>query len=185
VNWGDQSSSCVLSPPDGASLGSPSAASSFAFASDRFPCGAAGSPRPHRALCSASFFGSQCDGNGLIGSIGLWFTRPTLKYVLWSRKNCFQCSTLCQKEGQKQMRNRRQTRRDKPPKMWLLPPPQKSPPKFVLGEGGDYWVLTWISPSESPRRSCVRCSLKHPVPNARAASTPALIPHHNRIHKSV
>ena len=100
-NWselGVQSSSCFLSPPDRASLGSPSAASSFTFASDRFPCGTAGSPRPHRALCSASFFGSQCGGNGLIGSIDLWFTRPTLKYVLWSRKNCFQCSTLCQKE---------------------------------------------------------------------------------------
>lgn len=32
----------------------------------------------------------------------------------------------------------------------------------------------WSSLEESPRRSCVRCSLKHPVPNARAASTPAL-----------
>jgi hypothetical protein len=181
VNWRVQSSSCVLSPPDRASLASPSAAFSFAFASDCFPCGAAGSPRPHRALCSASFFGSQCDGNGLIGSIGLWFTRPTLKYVLWSRKNCFQCSTLCQKEVQKQVHYRRQTRRDGPPKMWLLPPP----PKFFGGKGRDYLVLTWISPSESPRRSCVRCSLKHPVPNARAASTPALIPHHNRTHKSV
>jgi hypothetical protein len=63
----------------------------------------------------------------------------------------------------------------------MTPPPSpKSPPKFILGEGGDYWVLTWISPSESPRRSYVRCSLKHPVPNARAASTPDLIPHYNR-----
>lgn len=39
---------------------------------------------PQRAFCSASFFGSQCDGSGLVGSIGLWFTRPTLKYDLWS-----------------------------------------------------------------------------------------------------
>jgi len=34
--------------------------------------------------------------------------------------------------------------------------------------------LTFISASSSPRRSCVRCSLKQPVPNDRAASTPAL-----------
>lgn len=141
VNWGVQSSSCVLSPPDRPSLGSPSAASSIGFASDRFPFGAGGSPRPHRAhcaVCSASFFGSQCGGNGLIGSIGLWFTRPTLKYVLWSRKKRFQCSTLCQKKFQKQVRNRHQTRRDGPPKMWLLPPPQKVPQRIFGGKGGGY-----------------------------------------------
>lgn len=38
----------------------------------------------------------------------------------------------------------------------------------------EVWALTRISLSESPRRSCVRCSLKHPVPNERAASVPAL-----------
>ena len=34
---------------------------------------------------------------------------------------------------------------------------------------------TWSSLVDSPRKSCVRWSLKQPVPNARAASTPALI----------
>lgn len=33
---------------------------------------------------------------------------------------------------------------------------------------------TSSSLSSKPRKSCVRWSLKHPVPNARAASTPAL-----------
>ena len=152
MNWEIQSSSCVLSPPDGASLGSPSAASSFAFASDRFPCGAAGSPRPHRALCSASFFGSQCDGNALIGSIGLWFTRPTLKYVLWSRKNFFQCSTLCQKEGQNRCVSAVRHVEISHQRCSSSPSPQKTP-KIIFGESGDYWALTWISPSDSPRRS--------------------------------
>ncbi len=137
--------------------------------------GAAGSPRPQRALCSASFFGSQCGGNGLTGSIGLRFTRPTLKYVLWSRKNRFQCSTLCQKEIQ--VRNRRQTRRDGSQRCGSSPLPKKSPPKRQW-EGGPlctYIDFAFGEPAqivhavlfEAPGSECARRIDTCPNPSSR------------------
>ena len=49
-----------------------------------------GFPPSAIAAAFAAFLGSQCSGIELAGSIGGWLTRPTLKYVLWFAKNCFQ-----------------------------------------------------------------------------------------------
>jgi len=143
-----QSSSCAWPPDFDSGSGSTPTAPTTSSA-----CSTAA---PHRFFCAASFFGSQCGGNGLVGSTGGWFTRPTLKYDLWSLKNIFQCRTPCVPDARAFQ-------------TWFFGPPER--------EWRD--APTSSSPSESPRRSCVRCSLKQPVPNARAASTPALS-HHNK-----
>lgn len=76
--------------------------------------------------------------------MGGWRTFPTLKYVLWSPKNFFQCSTPYHKL----------------PMTTVIRPIQREP--------------TLSSWSDNPRKSCVRCVAKHPVPKDLAASIPAL-----------
>ena len=88
-------------------------------------------------------------------------------------KELFPVFYALEKENQDQNRSisdRHQTRRDGVNKRFS--PLEKG---SLWGRGRQWWTLTRISLSESPRRSCVRCSLKQPVPNERAASTPALI----------
>jgi hypothetical protein len=63
----DQSSSCVAGvPPLFVTVSCPTSPS-FAFSC---ATGSGAGPAPHLAFCSTSFFGSQCTGNGLVGSIG-------------------------------------------------------------------------------------------------------------------
>jgi hypothetical protein len=80
----DQSSSCGFVPDFASRSGTTPAAAFASFSSTMAAAAAAagwsggGTPTtPQRAF----FFGSQCGGSGVDGSIGGWLTRPTLKYV--------------------------------------------------------------------------------------------------------